>query len=126
MRGTTAVLLILTCAWGPALADDEPAAPKKPKTVSTLAHIAEMAPSTTEAHIHCHAGLLPALVKRCPALTKLTITCNSKIDLAELVTLASLSKLAHLSLGGDMSFPTSHFEVVGTLKGLKSLRLRLY
>ncbi len=117
-------MLMLAISNGTASAEEPTRV--KPKPIFKLEQVAALDPATTEAHVYCSAGLLPALVERCPALTKLTLTWDSKIHLADLEKLGSLSMLEHLAIGGDMSFPTSHFEVVGKLKGLKSLRLALY
>jgi hypothetical protein len=98
----------------------------KPTTASTLEQVAALDVATTEAHVHCHAGVLAALVERCPQLVALGIVCNTTLPLEDLRLLQSLEQLRRLTLTGDMPFPTSHFEVVGGLKSLTALRMSLY
>ena len=119
------VFALLVAPSGVRADDNQPEAPEWPKPVSNVDQVLLLDPATSDAYVKYGPGVLAALAERCPGLERLAIECHNKIALDELKALRKLSWLRELVLGGDMGFPTTHFEIVGNLKTLRSLRLGL-
>ena len=124
MQRLVPVLLLLVAAWcGAASAEEK--APEWPKPVSQLEQVKALDPATEAVYLGYRTGLVKALASRCPKLERLALRSDSTIQVDDVQALRKLTALQELVLVGDMGFPKSHFEVVGKLSSLRSLRIGL-
>ena len=116
------LLLPLAVALLPTASADEET---KPPRITSLEAVAALDPSLPALRIRYRRGMLAALAERCPKLERLEVEEHGKIPLDDLKALARLPKLTSLNIWGDLSFPVSHFEVVGALTQMEHLQLGL-
>jgi len=93
---------------------------------STSEAISTLDPKTRGVALRYSKGDLGRLVVRCPDLERLEIRQGSTLPLEDFAKITKFAKLRDLSIRGDMAFPLSHFEIVGSLTGLKRLDLALH